>query len=90
MIGDLLRFVKQLDLLASYFHDQRERRGERATVRVRLSFRQHHAHGSLRLLTPRLSGPRVNLNAAKVSDILVEGTQRIEPDTVRSHGVEAR
>ncbi len=36
---------------------------------------------------PRNAGPRVDNNALKVSDILVEGTQRIEPDTVRSYMV---
>ncbi|MFL2542384.1 MAG: outer membrane protein assembly factor BamA [Candidatus Latescibacterota bacterium] len=30
-------------------------------------------------------GPRVDSNAVRVSDILVQGTQRIEPDTVRSY-----
>jgi len=41
--------------------------------------------GTAPVPTPRVSGPRVDANATKVSDILVEGTQRIEPDTVRSY-----
>ena len=37
------------------------------------------------LPVPKNIGPRVDRNAVRGSDILVQGTQRIEPDTVRSY-----
>lgn len=41
--------------------------------------------GTAPSVTPLPAGPRVPSNAPKVSDVIVEGTQRIEPDTVRSY-----
>ncbi len=41
--------------------------------------------GTTPLPAPTPAAPRVNGNAAIVSEVAVEGTQRIEPDTVRSY-----
>ena len=41
--------------------------------------------GSTPLAPPRDSGPRVEKGGVTVSEVIVEGTQRIEPDTVRSY-----
>ena len=41
--------------------------------------------GSIPLAPTRDSGPRVEKGSVAVSEVIVEGTQRIEPDTVRSY-----
>jgi len=41
--------------------------------------------GTTPLPTPTPAGPRVDSNAVIVAEVVVEGTQRIEPDTVRSY-----
>jgi len=41
--------------------------------------------GTAPVSPPRNIGPRVSTDGVKVSEVIVEGTQRIEPDTVRSY-----
>ena len=41
--------------------------------------------GSTPLAPTRESGPRVEKGGVTISEVIVEGTQRIEPDTVRSY-----
>lgn len=41
--------------------------------------------GTIPSLPTRNVGPRVSTNGVKVTEVIVEGTQRIEPDTVRSY-----
>ena len=85
-MGDLLRFVKQLVLaviVLSVISVSGEVNAQQSSSPIIVP--PTPRAGTAPAPTPRPSGPRVNLNAAKVSDILVEGTQRIEPDTVRSY-----